>query len=74
MNLYCDNYSSCRSVVYDQDERTEIVARVRGWKVYDGPNLDGTKQLKVVLCRKCCRDNRELPPAPLALDGQEGLF
>ena len=75
MNLYCDNYSTCRSRVYDQGgTRTEVVARARGWHLWEGETLGGEQQ-KVVLCKGCMgAKTRDLPPAPEKLTGQQKLF
>ena len=75
MNLYCDNYKTCRSVVFARDNwnTTVLVARVRNWRVYRGPSLNGQRELDVTLCPTCARLPR--PPAPAAvLEGQEPLF
>lgn len=73
MNLYCDNYKTCRSVVYAMDTvaATENVARARNWRVYHGTNLHGF-DLDVVLCTTCSKLPRPTPPD--VLEGQIPLF
>lgn len=74
MNLYCDNYATCRSVVMARDcsAATEQIARARNWRVFYGDSMTG-HPLRVVLCTSCSRLPR--PPAPLpVLEGQEALF
>jgi hypothetical protein len=74
MNLYCDNYKACRQVVYDHGDRTEAVARARGWHLFQGLSLT-EKELDVVLCKKCIGARaRDLAPAPEMLSGQAELF
>lgn len=74
MNLYCDNYRDCRSLVFDQGSRTEDVARARGWHLFDGTSQDGREQ-HIVLCKRCMGARvRDLAPAPETLDGQLELF
>lgn len=74
MNLYCDNYQTCRSVVFAQstDALTEQVARARNWRVFHGKNLHGF-DLDVVLCTSCSKLPRPQAPEPV-LEGQEALF
>src|SRR5262245_63412746 len=72
MTLYCDNYASCNSLIMDQGgiERMQLVARTKGWHLYEGETLLG-KHAKVVLCRRCVDGRRrDLPPAPPHLQGQ----
>ena len=73
-NLYCDNYATCGSLVFDQGskDRTEFKARARGWHLYDGTTLGG-KEHRGVLCPRCVGSSRKLAPPPDALD-QDGLF
>lgn len=74
MNLYCDNYKTCRSVVFARDNwnTTVLVARVRGWRVMDGETYAGT-QYSVKLCPPCTKVPRPPAPEPV-LEGQEPLF
>lgn len=73
MNLYCDNYATCNSVLFElhNDPRiNEILAMAKGWAFYEGKSLTG-KKLKVVYCKKCIHGRRrDLPPAPEYLSGQ----
>jgi len=75
MDLRCDQYTTCRSLTRDQGEwrKTEARARAAGWHIFHGFDQAG-RALDVVLCRRCMRLNRELPPAPPTLDGQLELF
>lgn len=74
MNLYCDNYKTCRSVVFARDNwnTTVLVARVRGWRVWSGTTFDGG-HVDVILCPSCARVPRPPAPEPV-LEGQEPLF
>lgn len=77
MNLYCDRYSTCGALVFDQgtEELTRAKARARGWHLYTGTNLPGTRQLVAVLCKKCVDGRRrDLPAAPATIEGQPALF
>jgi hypothetical protein len=76
VNLYCDHYATCHSVIWDQgsEDQTRAVARAKGWHLFDGFSLEG-KKLDVVLCRRHVDGRRrDLPPAPSVLDGQIELF
>lgn len=76
MNIYCDNYSTCNSMVLDQGSVAKTVARARarGWHLFVGPSLTG-KKLDVVLCDGCVGTSRSRGPAPpKQLEGQEHLF
>jgi hypothetical protein len=75
-NLYCDNYSTCNSVVLSlkTPEATETKARVRGWHIFDGTTLGGRPH-RGVLCPRCVGPSR--PPVgslSKVLPGQEELF
>lgn len=74
MNLYCDNYATCKSVVYARETvaLTEQVARARNWRVYHGLSMTDD-WVDVVLCTSCSKLPRPAPPAPV-LEGQEALF
>lgn len=74
MNLYCDNYDTCKSMIEGRDtyNTTVLVARVRGWRVYSGP-VYGGGYADVCLCPTCTKVPRPAPPAAV-LEGQEALF
>lgn len=73
MNRYCDNYATCNSVVLDwsNDQPTDDMLRVRGWRVWTGESMTGVP-LSVVLCDRCVKSNRLVPAE--VLEGQEELF
>lgn len=74
MNLYCDNYATCTSMIEarDNDNTTVLVARVRGWRVWSGTTFDGG-HVDVILCPSCARTPRPQPPVDV-LEGQIPLF
>lgn len=76
MNMYCDNYSACNSMLLDQgsDKANEAHARAKGWHIWDGFTIGG-KRKHVVLCSRCVESKRRaLAPSPEAFDGQLNLF
>ena len=75
-NLYCDNYATCNSYVYElaSTQATTSKARAAGWHIFTGTTVGG-KSHQGVLCPKCVGPNRpRLSPAPNVMDGQESLF
>ncbi len=70
MNIYCDNYAACNSMLVD---RTVEQARAKGWHIWTGTNLSGTF-LTIMLCPACVGPRRNLRPAPGVLEGQLELF
>lgn len=76
MNIYCDRYSVCNSMLLDQGSvaRNEAHARAKGWHLWNGFTLGGKRQ-SVILCYRCVESKRrELNPAPEHLNGQLDLF
>lgn len=76
MNINCDNYSDCNSMVLDQGSVAATVAkaRARGWHLFTGPSLTG-KPLDVVLCDRCVGTPRSRVPEPIKnFPEQEYLF
>lgn len=74
MNLYCDNYATCKSLILDQGGVAVTVdrARARGWHLYAGPSLTG-KRLDVVLCDICVGTTIRRATTPGPLPGQMEL-
>lgn len=76
MDLFCDNYSVCKSMQRDRghSDDTEKVARARGWHIFHGED-NGGKPHDAVLCGKCVDVKRHpLKPAPPLQPGQVELF
>lgn len=72
MNIYCDNYSVCNSLI--QDGITEARARAKGWHMFDGTDQGG-RQHTAVLCPRCVDTKRRaLDPAPPLQPGDQELF
>jgi len=71
MNIICDNYSVCNSILFD---KTEEQARVKGWHIWTGFTIGGKKATRT-LCARCVDSKRrDLAPSPEAYDGQLNLF
>lgn len=73
MNVYCNNYATCNSVILDwsKDRPTDDMLRARGWRTWNGLSMTGAP-LDVILCEKCCSSTRPKPTQ--VLEGQEELF
>jgi len=72
MNIYCDNYSVCNS--YLTDGITEERARVKGWHIFHGTNIGGTRH-DAILCPKCADSRRYALSTPPPLQpGDQELF
>jgi hypothetical protein len=70
MNIYCDRYSECHSMYMDRGEKTEEMARAKGWSIWRGKTLGGKDQ-EVILCDKCVEAGRRVSrPKLVPLDGQ----
>jgi hypothetical protein len=72
MNMYCDRYSVCQSMLptLDRDQDTEAYARAKGWHIWRGLTQDG-RESEVILCNKCVASHRRnLAPAPDLLPNQ----
>ena len=69
MNLYCDRYSVCHSMILDRGRDTENVARAKGWHMWNGVTEGGTEQ-EVVLCDKCVEAGRRMLRSTEVLPGQ----
>lgn len=71
VNLYCDNYRTCNSMVLDQGSVTATVARARarGWHLYQGASLT-QKDLNQALCEGCVGTSRKVSKPQGPLPGQ----
>lgn len=74
VGLRCDNYAICHSEITEQGSRAATAerARAKGWHLFDGVTLGGSRLISV-LCRQCV-GRRQLERAPETLPGQEELF
>jgi hypothetical protein len=59
MDIYCDRFSECGSVVLDRGSDTESVARAKGWHMWKGQTMGGQDQ-EVTLCDKCVEAGRRM--------------
>lgn len=75
MNIYCDNYSRCNGLIWDQggDGRTRQVARAKGWHLFDGTDMGG-RDHKATLCPHCVGPRTKLRTPPPLQPGQVELF
>jgi hypothetical protein len=70
MNMYCDRFSVCGSMVMDRGPETENVARAKGWHMWRGVTEGGLHQ-EVTLCAKCVEAGRRIvAPRHQELPGQ----
>jgi hypothetical protein len=59
MNLYCDRFSVCNSMILDRGPDTENVARAKGWHLWKGTTMGGQEQ-EVTLCDTCVEAGRRV--------------
>ena len=69
MDVYCDRFSVCGSVVLDRGPDTENVARAKGWHLWRGQTQGGQDQ-EVRLCGSCVDAGRRLLRRSEPLPGQ----
>jgi hypothetical protein len=70
MNIYCDRFSVCNSMIMDRGSSTESIARAKGWHMWHGYTLDGRYQ-EVTLCAGCVEAHRRtIAPKHQELPGQ----
>ena len=73
MNIYCDRFSVCHSVVMERGDNTEMVARAKGWHLWRGQTIGGQYQ-EVILCDKCVEAGRRITrPRNTPLADQEPI-